>query len=390
MRAIVLILDGVGVGNAPDASDYDDRGADTLGHIFLHRQSLELPVLFSLGLREILSGNGQESTGIRACYGRMRATSPGKDLKTGHWEIAGVVVKEPFVRCEKFPAPLVEAIEKEAKIKFIGNRAGNGPEILEEFGPVHLRTGNPILYTSADSVMEIAAHEEVVPRERLYHICRVARRHCDRFRIGRVTAIPFTGSPGSFTRTDGRHDYPLVPPRTVLNAVSDAGFAVEGVGMIETIFGRSGITRSHPVTSNREGMETIERIWKNMQDGLVFAHLPDFDTLHGPGRDLHGFATALIEFDEWLGRFLLQVDPEDLLIITAGHGNDPTFRGTDRTREEVPVLAVCNGSSGPLGSSETFADVAVTLLAFFDLREKWPHGKSLLPFKRKLLPPFYH
>jgi phosphopentomutase len=390
MRALVLILDGAGVGNAPDAAAYDDRGADTLGHVFLHRQALELPHLFSLGLRQILSGNVHDAAGVRACYGRMQTASPGKNALTGHWEIAGAVVKEPFARCEMFPAPLIEAIQLEAKIEFIGNRPGNSPGILEEFGETHLATGCPILYACDDSAMHIAAHEEVIPRKRLYEICRVARRHGNACRIGRVVAEPFAGTPGHFIPAAGRASFSITPPRTILNALTEAGFAVEGVGRAAEIFGPCGITRSHPADSNRAGMKAVEQIWREMHDGLIFATLSDFDRLHGSNRDLHGFASALAEFDAWLGSFLPQVQEDDLVIVTSGLGNDPTFRGRDRTREEVPVFAIWNGKAEPLGTRETLADVAATLLAYFDLQEKWPRGRSLIPFERKPVRPFYH
>jgi phosphopentomutase len=205
-----------------------------------------------------------------------------------------------------------------------------------------------------------------------------------------VVAEPFSGSPGQFTPADGKVSYSMAPPRTILNAVAEAGLAVEGVGRAAHIFGPGGVTRSHPVDSNRHGMETVERIWREMHDGLIFATLSDFDTIHGSRRDLHGFAAALAEFDKWLGSFLSQIDAEDLVIVTAGHGNDPTFRGTDRTREEMPVFAIWNGKTEPLGTRETLSDVAATLLAYFDLQEKWPHGRSLIPFERKPARPFYH
>src|SRR5438067_3297265 len=228
MRALLIVLDSVGVGNAPDAAKYGDRGADTLGHIFAHKADLELPVLFSLGLGEILAGHVHEGDAsgkkFGASYGRMREKSAGKDTTTGHWEIAGAVLAEPFAVFEKFPPRLIEAIEQEAKTEFIGNYARSGTEILEELGAEHCKTGKPIVYTSADSVLQIAAHEDVMPTNRLYEICRIARRHCNAYRIGRVIARPFTGRPGKFSRTPRRHDYSMVPPRTVLNAISEAGF----------------------------------------------------------------------------------------------------------------------------------------------------------------------
>ena len=381
MRALLLVLDGLGVGNAPDAAAYNDRGADTLGHLFLHHPSLELPNLFSLGLREILSGAEVTRPDARACYGRIRAASPGKELRTAHREIAGAILEQPFARYQLFPAALVDAIAAEAKIGFIGNRAGSGPALLEEFGKAHLASGYPILYTSANSVMQIAAHEQIIPWKRLYEICRIARRHCDAFRIERVIARPFTGVPGNFDRSqNGRMDFPIVPPRTFLNALAETGVPVVGLGKVATVFGPGAITESHPAPSNREALQSIETRWNSMQDGLLFANLPDFDSIHGPNRDLAGFAHALAEFDAWLGGFLQQIDPEDLVILTASHGHDPTFRGQDRTREELPMIVMAGGKTGPLPARDTFADIAATLSAFFELQEPWPRGKSLFEF----------
>ncbi len=384
MRALLIVLDSAGVGNAPDAAEYGDRGADTLGHVFAHSPDLELPTLFSLGLRHILSGDISEASAnnASASYGRMREQSAGKDTTTGHWEIAGVVLEEPFAVFEKFPPRLIEAVQKDAGVKFIGNYAQSGTTILDELGAEHVKTGQPILYTSADSVMQIAAHEEVVPVQKLYEICRIARRHTNELRLGRVIARPFTGKEGAWERTPRRHDYSLVPPRTVLNAISEAGLVVEGVGKIGDIFARSGITHSHPARSNAEGMQMIEKLWQHTSDGLIFANLVDFDSLFGHRRDIAGYAHALKEFDRWLGAFLPHLEKEDLLIITADHGNDPAYHGTDHTREEVPLILKYDGKRDPLGTRKTFADVAATLADYFHL-EEWPIGTScLLPRKK--------
>ncbi len=388
MRALLIVLDGVGVGEAHDAETFGDQGADTLGHVLLRDPDLKLPTLVSLGLGEIHPAAAQAgaSKKIESSHGRMCEHSAGKDTTTGHWEIAGVLLQEPFATFGKFPAPLVEAIQRDANIEFIGNYAQSGTVILNELGETHLQTGRPILYTSADSVMQIAAHESVIPVKRLHEICRIARNHCDAHRIARVIARPFTGKKGKFTRTYGRHDYSLVPPRTILNAIADAGLPVEGVGKISDIFARSGVTQSHPTKSNKEGMRAIEEIWHDLDDGLVFANLVDFDTLYGHRRDPDGFATALAAFDAWLAEFLPVVESEDLLIITADHGNDPTFHGSDHTREEVPLIAKYDGRSGSLGMRESFADVAATLAAFFQLKEKWPTGHSFFRFDRKHAP----
>lgn len=381
MRALLIVLDSVGIGNAPDAESYGDGGANTLGHILERAPDLELSTLCGLGLAEVVGGRAEArpSGNYRASYGRMNARSAGKDTTTGHWELAGVILKEPFAVYGQFPDHLVQAIEREAGIQFIGNYACSGTMILKELGVQHLQTGKPILYTSADSVLQIAAHEGVIPIARLYEICEIARRHAEAARIGRVIARPFDGEPGSFRRTARRHDFSMKPPQTVLNALGDHGVAVIGVGKIGDIFAGEGVTESHPTASNQEGMERIAELWSKMSDGLLFANLVDFDMLFGHRRDLAGYARALEEFDAWLDGFVAQVSPEDLVIITADHGNDPTFRGTDHTREQVPLFVLDQGEARDLGTRETFADVAATLAEFFRLPAPWASGKSFLP-----------
>ncbi len=385
MRALLIVLDSVGCGRAPDAAAYGDTGADTLGHLFKAVPGLDLPTLFSLGLWKILTGDvfHPRSQNTRASYGRMREKSAGKDTTTGHWEIAGVLLEKPFATYTAFPPALIDAIQRAAAVTFIGNLPASGTAILERLGPEHLRTGSPILYTSADSVLQIAAHDSILPEKKLHALCRIARRHADAFHIGRVIARPFTGEPGAFTRTAGRHDYSIVPPRTILNAIADTGRHVHSVGKIRDIFAGSGITHSHPTASNAEGMAAIENLWRTApDDALIFANLVDFDTLHGHRRDPAGYASALIAFDTWLATFLPKIDPGDLLIITADHGNDPTAPGTDHTREEVPLILLHGDQRRPLGTRETFADVAATFADFFRLKSPWPRGKTLLRAKR--------
>ena len=374
MRALLLVLDSVGCGHAPDAAAYGDEGADTLGHIHAAQPTLALPTLFSLGLGKIM---GLPMSAPTASHGRMRPRSAGKDTTTGHWEIAGVILEKPFATYPTFPAELIRPIEREAGVSFIGNYAQSGTTILAELGAEHVRTSHPILYTSADSVLQIAAHESVIPRSRLYEICRIARRHADAWRIGRIIARPFTGEPGAFQRTAGRHDFSAIPPRTILNAIADSGLPVEGVGKISDIFAASGITHSTPTASNAAGMAAIDALWAEKRDGLIFANLVDFDMLFGHRRDVPGYARALTEFDAWLATFLPKVAPGDLLIITADHGNDPTWPGTDHTREEVPLLVLHAARAAPLGTRETFADIAATLADFFHL-EPWSVGQSFL------------
>ncbi|MEP6955743.1 MAG: phosphopentomutase [Chthoniobacterales bacterium] len=377
MRALLLVLDSVGIGHAPDAARYGDEDADTLGHILAETPDLQLPALCSLGLPELADGRLPALAEYRASYGRMQEQSPGKDTTTGHWELAGILLPAPFEVFERFPEDLVRAIEEEAGVEFIGNYACSGTTILEELGAEHMRTGKPILYTSADSVLQIAAHEEVIPVDRLYRICGIARRHADDFRIGRVIARPFAGGEGDFRRTIGRHDYSIEPPRSVLNALAENGTSVIGVGKISDIFAGAGISRSFPITSNLEGMARIDELWPQAKDAFLFANLVDFDMLFGHRRDVAGYACALREFDRWLAAFIPQIAPADLVIVTADHGNDPTFRGTDHTREEVPLFVFHGGSVRDLGTRETFADVAATLAEFFRLAS-WPVGTSLL------------
>jgi phosphopentomutase len=308
----------------------------------------------------------------------MTESSAGKDTTTGHWELAGALLAEPFAVYERFPDELVQAITTEAGVEFIGNFACSGTTILEQLGAEHVRTGRPILYTSADSVLQIAAHEAVVPIERLYEICTVARKHGDAARIGRVIARPFNGEEGKFARTSRRHDFSMKPPRTVLDALQDQGVRVTGVGKISDIFAGQGVTESFPTTSNAEGMGRISQLWNERARGLMFANLVDFDMLFGHRRDIPGYAAALEEFDRWLGDFLPQIAAEDLVIITADHGNDPTFRGTDHTREQVPLFVLHGGIARDLGTRSSFADVAATLAEYFNLPAAWPAGCSFL------------
>ena len=308
----------------------------------------------------------------------MTERSAGKDTTTGHWEIAGVILEEPFATFERFPDELVRAIERDAGVQFIGNYPQSGTTILAELGAEHVRTGKPILYTSADSVLQIAAHEQVIRIDRLYDICTVARQHADRFRIGRVIARPFTGPEGNFSRTSRRHDFSMEPPRTILNAISENGLAVIGVGKISDIFAGQGITESFPTDGNAEGMQRIAEQWERLEAGLIFVNLVDFDMLYGHRRDPAGYGQALEQFDQWLGEFMTKVLPPDLVIITADHGNDPTYRGTDHTREQVPLFVLHKKEARALGVRNTYADVAATLADYFELPAGWPAGESFL------------
>jgi phosphopentomutase len=380
VRALLLVLDSVGIGGAADAANYGDEGANTLGHILESVPELRLPNLDLLGVPEIVPGHKshRSNTTYKSSYGKMSERSAGKDTTTGHWEISGIILEEPFATFERFPDDLVRAIERDAGVQFIGNYPQSGTTILAELGAEHVRTGKPILYTSADSVLQIAAHEQVIRIDRLYDICTVARQHADRFRIGRVIARPFTGPEGNFSRTSRRHDFSMEPPRTVLNALSENGHAVIGVGKISDIFAGQGITESLPTDGNADGMQRIAENWERLENGLIFANLVDFDMLFGHRRDFAGYAQALEQFDHWLGEFMAKIVPDDLVIITADHGNDPTFRGTDHTREQVPLFVLHNGEAHSLGLRETYADVAATLADYFELPESWPVGVSFL------------
>ncbi len=375
-RSLLLVLDSVGIGHAPDAAKYGDEGAHTLGHILGRCPDLHLPTLRHLGLDAALAISSGTPPPVPegSVVSVLSEVSAGKDTTTGHWELAGAVLSEPFRVFERFPEGMVSAIESEAGVWFLGNVAASGTAILDDLGETHVRTGRPILYTSADSVMQIAAHEDVLPLETLYRICQVARKHADG--IGRVIARPFTGAPGAWRRTANRHDFSLVPPPTVLNALESAGIPVTGIGKISDIFAGSGIAASHPTNSNAHGMEMISRLWEEGLPGLLFANLVDFDMLFGHRRDVDGYAAALEEFDSWLGGFLRHVSAGDLVLITADHGNDPTWRGTDHTRERVPLFEIQGEKSGVGGGFDGFGHVAEKLAGYFGLGADWNGGHA--------------
>ncbi len=368
-RALLIVLDSVGCGAAPDAQNYGDVGANTLGHILETVPTLQIPTLRRLGWGQILGFDEPNE----AYFAQMRPAAIGKDTTSGHWELAGAILDQPFAVFERFPDELVAAIEKRAGVRFIGNFSASGTQILEVLGEQSVATGRPILYTSADSVVQIAAHESHFGLKKLLQVCQAAREVADKWRIGRVIARPFIGESGNWSRTANRRDFSFVPPKTVLNQLQDAGIEVVGIGKISDIFAGSGLTQSFPTKSNAAGMATIEREWKTGRDGLFFANLVDFDTLYGHRRDVLGYARALEEFDAWLSSFISQIGDDDLVLITADHGNDPTFAGTDHTREKVPLLMLHQNRRDDGGQRDSFADVAATLAAYFGAQ--WPVGK---------------
>ncbi len=391
MKVIVIVLDSVGVGEAPDAVDYGDVGSATLPHTAAAVGGIELPTFASLGLGNVpsllLSGKpiiGVEPTACPlASWGAMRELSEGKDTVTGHWEIAGLHMRPGFSLfphdAPSFPADLMYAFAQRTGRSCIGNKAAGGTQIIDELGPQHLQSGEWIVYTSADSVFQLCAHEKVVPIDEMYKACEIARELCNPYRIGRVIARPFVGEPGSFTRTENRRDYVFKPSEpTILERLFDAGVAVYAVGKIEDIYAHRGITESIHSGNNLASQEAVELFLAKPGDGLIFANFIDFDMLYGHRRDAPGYAACLEQTDQWLAGFLPKLDEEDLLIITADHGNDPTFAGTDHTREYVPLLVYRKGQAGgSLGIREGFFDVAQSLASCFSIPPT-PRGTSFL------------
>lgn len=383
-RVTVIVLDSVGIGELPDAAAYGDEGSHTLGHIATGPSGLELPNLRRLGLGNIASlADWQPEPAPGAYYGKMAEVSTGKDTMTGHWELMGLKIEKPFRTFPNgFPRGLLDAFEAETGRSVIGNKPASGTEILDELGPEQMRSGAWIVYTSADSVFQIAAHEDVIPLEELYEACRIARRltNKDEYSVGRVIARPYVGKPGSFTRTPNRHDYAVKPPEpTVLNALKKAGRDVIAVGKINDIFCGEGITKALPTKSNQDGIDTTIRQLGGEFEGLLFTNLVDFDSLYGHRRDVEGYARALEAFDRAVPELLAKLGPDDLLFITADHGNDPVHPGTDHTREYVPLLAYSPALQRPgnLGTLATYADLAATIADNFGVT-KTANGTSFL------------
>lgn len=381
-RSVVVVLDSVGVGAMPDAADWGDAGTDTLGHIARAVGGLRLPNLESLGMGNIHAVEGVRPVARpRAAWGRMAIRSHGKDTITGHWELAGLLVTERFgVFPHGFPPEVVEPLERATGRRFLANRPASGTVIIEELGEEHLRTGSPILYTSADSVLQIAAHERVIPVEELYRMCRAAFGIVRPYRVARVIARPFEGEPGAFVRTSRRRDFAIEPGGpTVLDRLCAAGLPVTAIGKIGDIYAGHGITRSLRAAGNEAVTDTLVEVLSAQDHGMIFANLVDFDTRYGHRRDPQGYAHALEAFDHRLPEVLGRLRRGDLLFLVADHGNDPTHAGTDHTREYVPLLAVGGRVPGcSLGLRDQLADVGATLAAFHGVQA--PHvGASFLP-----------
>jgi phosphopentomutase len=382
-RVFWIVLDSVGIGELPDAADYGDTGRNTLGHIAESRP-LQIPNLVRLGLANIAPLKFQAPPASPlAAYGKGATRSPGKDTTTGHWEMAGVWLEQAFpVYKNGFPRELIEEFEKRIGRKTIGNKPASGTEIIKELGEEHVRTGKPIVYTSGDSVFQIAAHEDVIPVAELYRMCEIARHLLDGpHRVGRVIARPFTGTPGNFARTTRRHDYAVDPPKPMLlDVLAEHKVRVLGVGKIHDIYNGRGVDEYLTTRGNADGMEKLTAAAKERKDGLIFCNLVDFDMLYGHRKDVEGFAKSLEEFDRMLGEFLPLLSFTDMLMITADHGCDPDPRWptTDHSREYVPILAYSpgNGAGVNLGVRDTLADMGQTIAENFG--GTIPYGKSFL------------
>lgn len=395
-RAIVIVLDSVGIGELPDAGSYGDQGSDTLGNI-VRRVPLHLPALVSLGLDRLVPelapsrsprrpGHTDPAApsfpGCRGAYGRMAESSAGKDSVTGHWEMMGIVLDKPFPTFPHgFDPHLIAEFERRIGRGTLGNVVASGTEIIERLGPEHMRTGKPIVYTSADSVFQVAAHEDVIPIAEQYRICEVAFDLVARgIGVGRVIARPFVGAPGSFKRTANRHDYALEPiDRTLLDLLTASGIPVIAIGKIKDLFAGRGIGRAVSTTSDADGMDRILETMRTTDRGLIFANLVDFDTVYGHRNDVDGYGANLQRFDARLAELLPRLTPSDLLVVTADHGNDPSTPSTDHSREYVPVLlAGAKVKAGTdIGTRPTFADLGQTLAANFGVGPL-AHGESFL------------
>lgn len=383
-RVFLIVMDSVGIGEAPDAEEFGDKGAHTLKHIADKMQGLNMPNMGILGLSNIEEIKGiDRADSPLAYFTKMKEASNGKDTMTGHWEIMGLNISTPFkVFPNGFPDELIKELESQTGRKIIGNKPASGTEILDELGEEHMNTGALIVYTSADSVLQIAAHEDIIPIEEQYQICEIARKLTldEKYMVGRIIARPFIGDPGSFQRTSNRHDYALKPfERTVMNELKDSGFDVIAIGKISDIYDGEGVTKALRTTSNMDGMDKLVQTLDMEFTGLSFLNLVDFDALYGHRRDPEGYGKALEEYDKRLPKVFAKLKEDDLLIITADHGNDPVHHGTDHTREFVPLLIYSKGRKGGkrLPIRETFADIGATIAQNFHVGMP-KYGKSFL------------
>lgn len=382
-RIILLVMDSVGVGHAADAIKFGDEGSNTLGHIESVAGPIRCPNLKSLGLARIADISESDEPVIGA-YGRMAEMSTGKDTTSGHWEMMGHPVTVPFPTFyEGFPKELMDTFTKETGYGFLGNEVASGTEIIERLGEEHIKTGKPIVYTSADSVFQIAAHEDVIPLEDLYRMCQITRdKVCiGDYYVGRIIARPFVGTPGHFIRTSNRHDYSRMPEKEMVQqALQDSNIPTVAVGKIGDIYAHVGWDESYPTQSNAHGMNVVPYLLgRSFTRGLMMVNLVEFDSLYGHRRNVDGYKRAIEDFDYQLGGLLDLLTDDDLLLITADHGNDPTWKGTDHTREMVPLLAYSPSMnhSVVLGDRQSFADIGETVLQNFGL-DQWGIGTSFL------------
>ena len=373
-RVLLIVLDGAGIGAMPDAPDWGDAGADTFGHI-LESRPVHLPNLQRYGLGNIRPLRALPPLDqLTGSYGRCALRSNGKDTTTGHWEMAGIVLDHAFPTYPNgFPSSVIDRFVRETSVPgILGNIPASGTEIIKDLGAEHVKTGKPIVYTSADSVFQIAAHEEVIPLERLYDICEIARRILDgEHKVGRVIARPFLGQPGSFYRTENRHDYAVPPPRAnLLPALADEDLDVVCIGKIASIYDSMGVTKDLTAKNNEQSIDQTIKALKDSTHGLIFSNLVDFDMLYGHRRDTEGYAKALEHFDTRLPEIESAMRADDVMMITADHGNDPTFRGSDHTREYAPLLVYGkNARAGVnLGTRASLADIGQTIAQNFGLR----------------------
>ncbi|SIQ81108.1 phosphopentomutase [Halanaerobium kushneri] len=386
-RVILMVMDSVGIGELPDAGDYGDQGAATLQNIAAEMNGLKLPNLEKIGLGKIETINGIKSElKAEGAYGKAAEKSRGKDTTTGHWEIAGLISKTAFPTYpDGFPKEVMNKFEQEIGRGTLANKPASGTAIIEELGEEHLKTGKPIIYTSADSVFQIAAHEDIIPVAKLYDYCKKAREILQgEHAVARVIARPFVGEPGNFERTERRKDFSLTPPEpTILNLLEDQGLEVNAVGKITYIFNHSGITSSVTTSDNMDGVDKTIEYLDQTEKGLIFSNLVDFDQNYGHRRNVEGYAAALKAFDQRIPEITAAMRDDDLLIITADHGCDPTHQGTDHTREYIPLLVYGKGVKHDLnlGIRDSFSDIAATIADIFEI-DNFKTGES---FKTDLI-----